>query len=120
MTTASRAWALLAIVVLAFGIGMPAKADLVKELIPTGKLRVAIAVAPACPLEALRTHLTPVLTGVHVSSVSSWGYPSPLHDMNRVVSVHLISPVDADRLFVKVADGTVEWSATNASSVAGR
>jgi len=47
MTTASRAWALLAIVVLAFGIGMPAKADLVKELIPTGKLRVAIAVAPA-------------------------------------------------------------------------
>jgi polar amino acid transport system substrate-binding protein len=47
MTIANRVGALFSAVVLAFGIAMPAWADLVKELIPTGKLRVAIAVAPA-------------------------------------------------------------------------
>ena len=47
MTIASRVVALVAITALAFGIAMPAKADLVRELIPTGKLRVAIAIAPA-------------------------------------------------------------------------
>lgn len=47
MTIASRVGALFSAAILAFGIAMPARADLVKELIPTGKLRVAIAVAPA-------------------------------------------------------------------------
>ena len=47
MTIASRVGALITTVILAFGTAMPAKADLVKELIPTGKLRVAIAIAPA-------------------------------------------------------------------------
>src|SRR4029078_13631056 len=47
MTIASRVGALVTTVILAFGTAMPAKADLVKELIPTGKLRVAIAIAPA-------------------------------------------------------------------------
>jgi len=47
MTIASRVGALVAAAILAVGIAMPAKADLVKELIPTGKLRVAIAIAPA-------------------------------------------------------------------------
>ena len=47
MTIASRVGAFVATAILAFGIAMPAKADLIKELIPTGKLRVAIAVAPA-------------------------------------------------------------------------
>ena len=47
MTIASRVGTLVTTAILAFGIAMPAKADLIKELIPTGKLRVAIAVAPA-------------------------------------------------------------------------
>jgi hypothetical protein len=49
MTTVSRAFAFVATAILAVGIAMPAKADLVKELIPTGKLRVAIATAVAVP-----------------------------------------------------------------------
>ena len=47
MTIASRVGTLITTAILAFGIAMPAKANLIKELIPTGKLRVAIAVAPA-------------------------------------------------------------------------
>jgi hypothetical protein len=47
MTAASRAGLFVVTAILAVGIAMPAKADLVKELIPTGKLRVAIAIAPA-------------------------------------------------------------------------
>lgn len=46
MTIARRAAVALATVLLAVGT-MSARADLVKELIPTGKLRVAIAVAPS-------------------------------------------------------------------------
>ena len=50
MTIANRVGAGFAAVMLACGILMPAKADVMKELAPTGKLRVAIAVAPApCP-----------------------------------------------------------------------
>ena len=41
MTIASRVGTLITTAILAFGIAMPAKADLIKELIPTGKLRVA-------------------------------------------------------------------------------
>ena len=50
MTIASRTLLGVATVLLAFLV--PAKADVVKELAPTGKLRVAIAIAPA-PLRTL-------------------------------------------------------------------
>ena len=45
MTIAGRAHLSIATVMLA--VAMPAKADVMKELAPTGKLRVAIAIAPA-------------------------------------------------------------------------
>jgi polar amino acid transport system substrate-binding protein len=65
MTIASRVGALVAILVV--GISMPAKADLVKELIPTGKLRVAIAVAPApSALYAVKDGTTGKFRGVTV------------------------------------------------------
>ena len=65
MTIASRVAALVAILV--FGIAMSAKADLVKELIPTGKLRVAIAVAPApSALYAVKDSTTGKFRGVTV------------------------------------------------------
>jgi polar amino acid transport system substrate-binding protein len=67
MTIASRVVAALAITALAFGIAMPAKADLVKELIPTGKLRVAIAIAPApSALYAVKDSTTGKFRGVTV------------------------------------------------------
>jgi len=46
---------------------MPAKADVMKELVPTGKLRVAIAVAPApSALYAVRDGTTGEYRGVTV------------------------------------------------------
>src|ERR1044072_6722826 len=67
MTIASRVVALVAITALAFGIAMPAKADLVRELIPTGKLRVAIAIAPApSALYAVKDNTTGKFRGVTV------------------------------------------------------
>ena len=46
---------------------MPAKADLIKELIPTGKLRVAIAIAPApSALYAVKDSTTGKFRGVTV------------------------------------------------------
>jgi len=47
MTIANRVGAGFTTVMLAYGIFLPAKADVMKVLVPTGKLRVAIAVAPA-------------------------------------------------------------------------
>jgi polar amino acid transport system substrate-binding protein len=67
MTITSRVGVLVATAILAFGIAMPAKADLVKELIPTGKLRVAIAVAPApSALYAVKDSTTGKFRGVTV------------------------------------------------------
>jgi polar amino acid transport system substrate-binding protein len=67
MTIASRVGIAVATGLFAFGIAMPAKADLVKELIPTGKLRVAIAVAPApSALYAVRDGATGKFRGVTV------------------------------------------------------
>jgi polar amino acid transport system substrate-binding protein len=67
MTIASRVGTLITVVILAFGIAMPAKADLIKELIPTGKLRVAIAIAPApSALYAVRDSTTGKFRGVTV------------------------------------------------------
>jgi polar amino acid transport system substrate-binding protein len=67
MTIASRVGIAVATGLFAFGIAMPAKADLVKELIPTGKLRVAIAVAPApSALYAVKDGATGKYRGVTV------------------------------------------------------
>ena len=67
MTIASRVGVSVATAILAFGIAMPAKADLVKELIPTGKLRVAIAIAPApSALYAVKDSTTGKFRGVTV------------------------------------------------------
>src|SRR5689334_5437643 len=67
MTIASRVAALFSTAILAVGIAMPAQADLVKELIPTGKLRVAIAVAPApSALYAVKDGTTGKFRGVTV------------------------------------------------------
>ena len=64
MTIASRVGTLITTAILAFGIAMPAKADLIKELIPTGKLRVAIAIAPApSALYAVRDSTPPASSG---------------------------------------------------------
>src|SRR5215467_10794785 len=67
MTTARRAGTFVVTAILAVGTAMPAKADLVKELIPTGKLRVAIAVAPApSALYAVKDNETGKFRGVTV------------------------------------------------------
>lgn len=49
MAIANRVGAGFGTVMLACGIILPAKADVMTELVPTGKLRVAIAVAPHLP-----------------------------------------------------------------------
>ena len=67
MTIANRVGAGFAAVMLACGILMPAKADVMKELAPTGKLRVAIAVAPApSALYAIKDDTTGQYRGVTV------------------------------------------------------
>ena len=67
MTIANRVGAGFAAVMLACGIFMPAKADVMKELAPTGKLRVAIAVAPApSALYAIKDDTTGQYRGVTV------------------------------------------------------
>ena len=67
MTIASRAGVGFVTAIFALGIAMPAKADLVKELIPTGKLRVAIAVASApSALYAVKDGTTGKFRGVTV------------------------------------------------------
>ena len=54
-------------VILACGVLMPAKADVISELAPTGKLRVAIAVAPApSALYAIKDEATGQYRGVTV------------------------------------------------------
>ena len=54
-------------ITLAYGAFVPAKADLMKELAPTGKLRVAIAVAPApSALYAIKDEATGKYRGVTV------------------------------------------------------
>jgi len=54
-------------VILACGVLMPAKADVMNELAPTGKLRVAIAVAPApSALYAIKDEATGQYRGVTV------------------------------------------------------
>jgi polar amino acid transport system substrate-binding protein len=54
-------------ITLAYGTFVPAKADLMKELAPTGKLRVAIAVAPApSALYAIKDEATGQYRGVTV------------------------------------------------------
>ena len=66
-TTARRVGVLVATTIFSVGIAMPAKTDLVKELIPTGKLRVAIAVAPApSALYAVKDSTTGKFRGVTV------------------------------------------------------
>ena len=65
MTIAGRAHLSIATVMLA--VAMPAKADVMKELAPTGKLRVAIAIAPApSALYAIKDESTGQYRGVTV------------------------------------------------------
>src|SRR6478609_11543528 len=53
--------------IMALACGLPAKADVMKELAPTGKLRVAIAVAPApSALYAIKDEATGQYRGVTV------------------------------------------------------
>jgi len=67
MTIANRVGAGFATVMLACGIILPAKADVMTELVPTGKLRVAIAVAPApSALYAVKDSTTGEYRGVTV------------------------------------------------------
>ena len=74
MTIANRVGAGFATVMLTCGIFLPAKADVMKELVPTGKLRVAIAVAPApSALYAVKDDTTGEYRGVTVEFGSATG-----------------------------------------------
>jgi len=67
MTISNCVGAGFATVMLTCGIFLPAKADVMKELVPTGKLRVAIAVAPApSALYAVKDGTTGEYRGVTV------------------------------------------------------
>lgn len=67
MAIANRVGAGFGTVMLACGIILPAKADVMTELVPTGKLRVAIAVAPApSALYAVKDSTTGEYRGVTV------------------------------------------------------
>ena len=67
MTIVNRVAVAFATFMLACEILMPARADVMKELAPTGKLRVAIAVAPApSALFAIKDDTTGQYRGVTV------------------------------------------------------
>src|SRR6185437_7898603 len=67
MTIANRVSVGLVVAITACGPSMSAKADVMKELVPTGTLRVAIAVAPApSALYAIKDGTTGKFRGVTV------------------------------------------------------